>query len=295
MPRILLNQASNWDGAAQTPGVSFSYWTGTEDRPMLPFLIPSGYPDVQTMLDLLPTTRMEYFAHRGGSIEYPEMSARAYTQAAAEGFGCLEWSTQRTSDGVFIGCHDINIDRVVAGGGSYPNVSAMTWAQIQQYLIKPPSAHPERSNEPFMRLEELIEMYGDTHILMIDPKNVAQGFYPDLLDLMDNARGPEGFIGKYAGSAPTWSSQLAARGYSKWGAYFDTDSQAHITETQGQWDILGFNYGASQEDWDFITSFGKPVYAHVCPDQGAVDQAVAKGAAGAQVSGTEAVNVYKQY
>jgi hypothetical protein len=33
----------------------------------------------------------------------------------------------------------------------------------------------------------------------------------------------------------------------------------------------------------------------VCPDQASVDTAVAKGAVGAQVSGTEAVDVYKVF
>jgi hypothetical protein len=295
MTRILLDNLTSWDGTEETPGVTLTYWDGATETELTepPYLVPRGYVSVADML----SRPMVYSAHRGGSAEYPEHSLRAYTQAVIEGFGCLEWSTQRTSDGVFIGCHDPSINAVVYGGGTFPNISQMTWAQIQQQLIKPPPAHPERSPEPFMRLEQLIEAYGKSHVLMIDPKNIGSGNYAQLLNLMDAAGGPSRFIGKWVGSNPTWSTALRARGYKSWGAFYSTDDRSMVTSAQAQWDVLGFNFGGSapQEDWDFILSFGKRVWAHVCPDQASVDTGVTKGATGAQVSGTEAVDVYKVF
>jgi hypothetical protein len=90
---------------------------------------------------------------------------------------------------------------------------------------------------------------------------------------------------------------LRSRGYKSWGAFYNHDDRTMVTSAQAQWDVLGFNFGnaAAQEDWDFILSFGKRVFAHVCPDQASVDMGVAKGATGAQVSGIEHVDVYKEF
>lgn len=293
MTRILLSDLDYWDGSTLIPGVTLGYWDGEEmldiDEPLL--VIPRGYENVDDML----SRPMVYMAHRGGSVEWPEMSLRAYTQAVIEGFGCLEFSAARTSDGVIIGCHDATLNRVVGLPGTDLVVSQMTWAEVQEYQIQPPEDHPERAPEPFMRIEELVEAYGHTHLIMFDPKSIPSAQYPTILDLMDESGGAERWIGKWVGSNAAWSSALSARGYRSWGAYYSTDSQEMVTDSQGQWDLLGFNYGADQEDWNFILSFGKPVYAHVCPTQEAVDTGVTKGAVGAQVSGTEAVDVYKEF
>lgn len=293
MTRILLDTLHYYDGAAFTEEVSLGYWDGEEMTMLAPplLVIPEGYDSVDDML----SRECAYFAHRGGSADYPEMSMRGYTQSVVEGFGCLEFSAQRTSDGVFIGCHDPSINRVVGLPGSDLVVANMTWEQIQEYRIEPPEDHPERESQPFIRIEDLVEAYGSTHIIMIDPKNIGSTHYAALLNGMDASGGPERWIGKWVGSNPTWSAALHERGYKGWGAYYNTDDQEMVAATQGQWDILGFNYGAPQDAWDFITSFGKKVYAHVCPTQASVDTGIAKGAVGAQVSGIEAVDVYKEF
>jgi hypothetical protein len=293
MTRITVSSVSYWDGTAMSPDLGLASWDGAMMRSLVPplLVIPEGYADVADML----SRPMIYMAHRGGSADYPEMSLRAYTQAVVEGFGCLEWSTQRTSDGVFIGCHNPYINEAVGLPGTDLIVADMTWAQIQGYRIVPPATHPERSTEPFMRIEELIEAYGPTHILMIDPKNVGSANYAALLDIMDAGGGPDRILGKWVGSNQTWSNALHIRNYLAWGAFYDSDDHGTVTTAQAQWDLLGFNYGASQVNWDFILSFGKPVYAHVCPTQVSVDTGVSKGAVGAQVSGIEAVDVYKVF
>jgi hypothetical protein len=280
-----------WTGKALTDPTDLQWWDGESVVDIDVLYMPNGYVSVSNMLD----RDYAYFAHRGGSADYPEHSLRAYTQAVIEGFGCLEVSVQRTSDGVFVANHDPTIDSVVFGGGTFPPISSMTWEELSEKRIKPPSGHPERKPEPFIRLEDLVNAYGASHILMVDPKNIGSGNYPALLDFMDEHGGPTRWIGKWVGSNPSWSSGLRARGYKGWGAFYNSDDPNMVAEAQDQWDILGFNYGAPQEDWDFILSFGKPVYAHVCPDQASVDGAIAKGASGAQVSGIEHVDVYKAF
>lgn len=294
MTRITVSTLSYWDGADLSPAIDPAFWNGATMLPLVPplLVIPEGYANVATML----ATPMIYSAHRGGSAEYPEHSLRAYTQAAIEGFGCLEFSGGRTLDGVIIGSGDNGtLNEEVGIPGSDLVIADMTWAEVQAYTIQPPPAHPERARQPFMRIEQLIEAYGRTHIIMFDPKTISATHYPQILDLMDANGGPSRWLGKWVGSNQTWSDALHARGYQAWGAFYDTDDQAMVTASQGQWDLLGFNYSAAQVDWDFILSFGKPVYAHVCPTQVSVDTGVAKGAVGAQVSGTEAVNVYKEF
>jgi hypothetical protein len=295
MTRIYIDPLDYWDGETNLGPTTLAYWDGTTATPLEePLLrVPTGYASVSDML----SRPMIYMAHRGGSVEYPEMSLRAYTQAVIEGFGCLEFSAARTSDGVFIGCHDNDIDRVVVGGGNFPAVNQMTWAQIQVQMIAPPDTHPERAPQPFMRIEELVAAYGSSHVIMIDPKSISSTHYPQLLTYMDANGGPARWIGKWVGSNANWSTALRSRGYKSWGAYYSTDDRTMVTNSQAQWDVLGFNFGGSapQEDWDFILSFGKRVLAHVCPDQAGVDMGVAKGATGAQVSGTEAVDVYKVF
>lgn len=297
MTRTTVPALSYWDGESMVPGAELGYWDGVTVTPLPdPLLvIQRGYSSVDAMLTPSNIGQKRYFAHRGGSIEYPEMTLRAYTQAAIEGFGCLEFSAARTSDGVIVGCHDADIDRVVVGGGDYPPVSQMTWAQIQERMVKPPSEHPGRAAEPFSRIEQVVAAYGKTHLIMFDPKSISPTHYPQILAYMDANGGPSRWIGKWVGSNAQWSTALRSRGYKSWGAYYNSDDRTSVANSQGQWDILGFNYGAPAEDWSFILSFGKPVYAHVCPDQAAVDSAIAKGAAGAQVSGTEAVDVYKVF
>lgn len=249
-------------------------------------LMPHGYSSVAAML----SAPVILSAHRGGSVEWPEHSMRAYTQAVYEGYGCLEWSTQRTSDGVYVGCHDPNINAVTHGGNfGLPDIKDMTWAQIQQYQVKAPSGHPERGPRPFARLDELVSAYGGSHVIMIDPKNIGSAYYNELLDFMDDHGGPTRWMCKWVGGNSAWSTAFRNRGYLGWGAYYNTDSQASVTASQGQWDILGFNYGASQAEWDFILSFGKRVLAHVVPTLAAAQEALSKGATGLQVSGTESV------
>lgn len=237
-----------------------------------------------------------YSAHRGGSADWPEHSLRAYTQAAYRGYGCLEVSIQRTSDGVFVCNHDPSINAVVWGGISgLPDISAMTWDQLSTYMIKAPENHLERDPEPFIRLTDLLGVYGDSHVFMIDPKNISSAFYTDILDLLDAWGGNQRFIGKWVGSNLTWSNALKARSYESWGAFYGsnwvTGGAGFDPEWADQWSMLGLNYDSDQAHWDEIiaAAAGKPVLAHVCPDQASVDMGASKGASGFQVSGIESV------
>ncbi len=234
------------------------------------------------------------WAHRGGSLNFPEMSLYAYTQSVARGYGVLEVSLARTSDGVWFGLHDQTTDRT--SGGSYGNASSQTWAQIQ---TQQNTVGAQGAPQPYMRWEELVAAYGRTHVIVADPKYALGSYRTEFLDMVDRDLGPTRAILKYSGpgsGAAAFSSAAQARGYQTWGFFYASDASVAqggngALQTWGNsWTILGMEYSASQAIWDEALAFGKPVIAHIVPDQAGYISSIAKGATGVQVSGVANVN-----
>lgn len=246
---------------------------------------PTGYSSVTAML----TEPMFYVAHRGGSRYWPEGSLHAYTQSGFWGAGALEIPLARTSDGVWFGLHDSTLDRT--SGVSGVTASSITWAQVQTYQIlgSMAASDPGQANQPYMRWEELMDAYYSTHVIFIDPK-YASAHVTELLNMMDAMPGTptERFVAKYYGVSSFWSTPARARGYKAWGYFYQSDASNFATY-QGNWDILGMDYGADQATWDAISSYGKKVIGHIVPDNTAAMTAIAKGADGLMVSGVKAV------
>lgn len=265
-------------------------------------IVPYGPGDVATWLD--PGYESELWAaHRGGSYDWPEGSLRAYTQAVIRGYGALEVSVNRTSDGVYAVVHDADIERVIFSPDTgLPPVASMTWAEIQAYELAGPVYFRERAPEPFERLETIANTYKASHVFMVDPKATDTSHYTELLDLLDSLAGtvagnPGGntrFVGKYVGDNVAWSDALAARGYESWGAYFDTDwvtgGAGFPSASADQWTLLGLNFDASSAHWTEIKATGKKVIAHGCTFPADVAAARAKGADGFMVGGIEQID-----
>ncbi|MGB4761921.1 MAG: glycerophosphodiester phosphodiesterase family protein [Candidatus Saccharimonas sp.] len=253
-----------------------------------------GYSSVTQML----AQPMFYCAHRGGSRDFPEMSMYAYGQSALFGYPALELSLARTSDGVWFGLHDVTLDRTSGVSGVDP--ATLTWAQVQTYQILGSMAagNPSQPDRPYMRWEELMSFYYQTHIIFVDPK-VAINYRTELLNIMDAMPGTptDRFVCKYygvsggVGNTSGWNFDSKARGYKTWGYFYEADS-ANFATYAPRWDILGMDYSASQSAWNSLAAAapGKPIMGHICPSQAAVNTAVSKGAVGAMVSGVKAVN-----
>lgn len=232
------------------------------------------------------------WAHRGGSVSYPEMSLYGYTQSVARGYGVLEVSLARTSDGVWFGLHDQTTDRT--SGGVFGNASTQTWAQVQaQQNIAGPGAA-----QPYMRWEELIAAYGATHIIVADPKYALGSYRTEFLNMVNRDLGPTKAIIKYSGAgsgAAALSTAAQALGYQTWGFFYAGDASAALGGNGGMqtwgpsWTLIGMDYNASQAVWDEALALGKPVIGHIAPTQAAYNMAMAKGASGVQVSGVGAV------
>jgi hypothetical protein len=271
-----------WDGTNLVNGQWFVAGAGDTIDPLLwAGMIWPGYESIDAML----AEDFFYSGHRGGSGNWPEMSMQAYTQAALRGYGGLEVSLARTSDGVFIGNHDGSLDRTSLGTvGSTLLVSAMTWAAVQTHDQLPVVGAPVTTDhQPYARLEEILDAYIDSHVLWIDIKT-ASAFRNDLVTLLK--------------TYPNWHEKIVAKsvpgsGNSSWlatarAAGFVTNAMFYegenFTTYHAQADILGMEYSASGGTWTSILSHGKPVVAHVVPSTTALATAVGLGAAGATVS-----------
>jgi hypothetical protein len=261
--------------------------------------IRRGYASVTDML----ASPFIWSAHRGGSADFPELTAYAYSQSAIYDYPAMELSMARTSDGVWFGLHDASLDRTSlgTGGGSGTTLIAanMTWAQVQNYQVMGSAAinNPTQPARPYMRFEELMATYYFSHVIMLDPK-VANAYRGELLNMMDAQPGNprERLMGKYYGvsgavnGSTGWAKELRDRGYKSWGYFYDTDQPNYATYAP-RWDILGLNYHATQTYWDQLRAAapGKKVLGHICVTNGDLNSAVARGADGAIVAGVVAV------
>jgi len=279
--------AVQYTSAPDTLSTAHLYYTSATDTMATPSEVrpfPSGYATVTNMLATSPF----YIAHRGGSANWPEMSLHAYTQAGFWGVGALEVSLARTSDGVWFGLHDDTLDRTSGTSGFI--ASAHTWAEVQAYQITAAgTTNPAQPARPYMRWEELMDAYYDSHVFLVDPK-AAVGFASEILDKMDAMPGTptEKFIAKYYGVSSTWVNAAKARGYKSWGYFYQADA-ANFATYQGRWDILGMDYNADSTTWTTILSYGKPVIGHIVPNSTAATTALGYGASGLMVSGVEQV------
>lgn len=265
--------------------------TGAAKTPVEVRQFPRGYSTVTSMLSGASTSSPFYVAHRGGSLNWPEMSLHAYTQAGYHGAGALELSLARTSDGVWFGLHDASLDRTSdgTGGGNGTNkvASSMTWAQVQANTnnIGP------GGSKPYMRLDEYLAAYAASHVTFIDIK-YATGFATELVNILKSARPAdyaERFVYKAFGvGGPTPNAIFRNEGIKSWGYFYEASKDSIATEA-AKHDIIGMDYSATSDAWTKALAPGKPVIGHIVPDVAAANTAKAFGAVGLMVSGVTAV------
>jgi hypothetical protein len=275
-----------WNGSALVDGSWFV--AGPSDTILGVAWAGLIWPGYASIADMLARDAF-YIGHRGGSRNWPEMSLQGYTQAALRGFGALEVSLARTSDGVWFGLHDASLDRTSlgTGGGSGTTyvASAMTWAQVQTHDILPATGSPvDTTHRPYVQLDDMLDAYLESHVLFIDPK-AALAYRDELIAILKNR--PEWqtrIVAKYVpgNSNNSWLAVARTAGFVTNAMFYPGDNFATY---HGQADILGMTYDASSSVWTSIKALGKPVISHVCPTQTAINQGKNSGAAGAMVSG----------
>lgn len=295
-PGVVLNRKPEvyvYNGTAEVSG-SLRVYDGTaEGAVKIPEIMPRGIT-VSQMSN--PAYQPFFIAHRHGSRDWAEFSMRGATESVYRGMDGLEISLARTSDGVYFGLHDQYLNRTSPSAPANSDPELMTWAQVQAYQINVPAGgDPAFGAQPYMRLEELIDAYGSTHVIWIDPKYVDQARYPELLDIMESySFGNDRFIGKYYCTNTKWGDDCHARGYKTWGFYYadDVNTANRVANTQASWDFIGMDYTATDADWNLLKSLlpaGKPIIGHIAPDIAGVNTSLRRGAVGVQTSGVRAV------
>lgn len=249
--------------------------TGGEPRIRL---LRSGFASVDQMLDTPGAT----WAHRGGSNNWPEMSEYAYDQSVLAGYGALEFSAQRTSDGWWVGSHDPDLNRVT-GMTTLAPISAMTKAQV---LALNNTLNAQGRPRPFYGLIDFLQKWTPTHVAIVDLKN-AGAFQTEFLNLCDSNGGPTKIVMKSYGSSAGFADASAARGYERWGYFYqDNYTAGELVAWQSPWSILGMEIDATTA-WTGsgnVLSYGKPVVGHIAASQAKYDLALTKGAAMVQCS-----------
>lgn len=246
-------------------------------------------------VDGLLAARPATIAHRGGSLDWPELSSFAYEQSVAAGVDALEFSLARTSDGVFFGLHDETLDRTSGTTGFV--ASEHTWAEVQQYRITAAeTTDPTQPERPYVRLEDVARTFGAEHALFVDPKHVDPVHYPELLDLAASLA-PRGdltqlLVAKGYCTQTAWADLARERGCESWGYYYAAelaDDPDLLDRTQASWTLLGIDWRAPAATWATLAATGKPVYGHIVPDLDAAHTALDRGARGLVVSGVDEV------
>lgn len=211
-----------------------------------------------------------YWAHRGGSSNWSEMTQYAYDNAVAYGAKVLEFSSRRSADGVQYGMHDNTLDRVTPLSGP---TSSLTWAELENTPVIVPSP-----GGVLLRLDDFIERY-TKQILLIDPKSglyLNEEFIP-LLKSYDDWQ--ERFIIKLDGmhALSVWQT-IKNAGFKTAGYWYPNESSLNaLAERQDYVDYIGMDYSASSEVWDEVFSYDKPVWGHVLQNQTHFNLAQAAG------------------
>lgn len=245
--------------------------------------IDRGYPDAA---DFIAATTEKMCAHRGGSADFQEFSLHAYTQSVLRGMRALEVSLARTSDGVWFGLHDSTLDRTSGTTGGW-DPAAHTWDEVQRYSINLAGLSSAQAPQPYMRVEQLLDAYGSSHVILIDPKNAISS-RTALLAIMNSysAAVRSRLIAKFYCTGTSWGADARAAGYLTWGYYYQGDVSL-LPTTQSYWDMLGMDYTADQASWDAAKSYGKKVMAHTVATTANAVTARSKGADALQVAGVK--------
>lgn len=99
------------------------------------------------------------FAHRGGALEAPENTIKAFDYAATLGYSYIETDAYATKDGVLVSFHDDRLDRVSDSKGK---IEELNFETLKSARIS--------GTEPIPLMEELLTRWPGMRI-NIDPKH----------------------------------------------------------------------------------------------------------------------------
>jgi hypothetical protein len=238
-------------------------------------------------------------AHRGGSANFAEHSARGYTECAILGVDIMEFSVGFTSDGKMFGLHDDTGNRTTPELPANTKPGDLTLAQwLALTQVRPTNGDKRFGRQPYIELKTALDAYLGDFSFMIDCKYGGVAGLNQILDLCDTYPNARDFVTvKYFHTATQLADLARSRGYKSWGyAYFvdvDGTNSVQLSATQAKWDFLGMEYGDAKADgspsdrsvaaWNIVKSYGKPVFAHIIPSAAVANRALVLGADALQV------------
>lgn len=165
-----------------------------------------------------------YVAHRGGGANWPEMTAYAYSQAAALPWvKAIEISVCLTADGVLVCSHDATTARVT---GVDLEISKVDWATLSALQVTSAfTDDPQQPSRPLSRFDEVIERHLPNLVAFVEPKT-PQAIEP-LMARMRQLGQPERTVWKQPVNQPNFGT-AKANGFATWG--YVLDEPGHLGE-----------------------------------------------------------------
>lgn len=246
----------------------------------LPVVTGFGFGTVEKFLQ----TRHADMAHRNAGLGtsgsnpadgYPEMTEYGIRRAANDGFGIIEISCQRTSDGGWIGAHDETFDRVteetIYDGQNY---SARTTAEVLALHV---NRGTTGGSQPYATLQTLINTLPDDFIFLIDPKQAGGtgAYLTAFMDIIDSLLGPSRAIIKIDGAATASrfqsvkdyvSTSEPGKQYLTAAYWYDTSNWANIPGKLPYVDLAGLNVDPNLAAGSYWTDL-----RNLCDAQTAID------------------------
>ena len=261
-----------YDGSSVV-SMKMGLWDGTAVQRLSKFAaLPVSEYGISAMDADIAAGRGVFWAHRGGSLNWPEMTMRAFTNAIWHGCKALEISMWRSADGRWIASHDSNLDRVT--GTSLGEISATA----SSVLLGVPVTVPAPGGVT-CALEDVVSAYGD-FLLVVDnkPGTDFTGWLAHLKTLRPDDWADR-FLIKIDGSAGLSRFQQAQAAGFKTAAYFyESTPDQTIADRMPYVDYPGMDSQASTAKWNALLAYGKPIWGHILQTQGGYDTVVAKGA-----------------
>ena len=260
---------------ADGSGVRVTVWDGARETPTSTMrAIPGG---AKTIAELLSTPHF-IVGHRGSSQSWPEHTEIGYTQAVDYHAHALEFSAARSKDGVWFGCHDKSLSRLVPA--LTKNADEYTWAEIK--------AEASKTQYLPATIDWLMDTYSKSHVIVFDPKHKL-GEWKDVCAMF---KGMEQKVILKAYYDSKWAfDMMRERGFKTWGYAYNADiGKANYPDflTGKVCDILSMEFDAPQTTWDPLKASGLPTVAHIPADATQLQTAWSRGAMGAIVSGMAA-------
>lgn len=115
-------------------------------------------------------------AHRGASGLAPENTLAAFREAVRIGADGIECDIHATQDGVYVVCHDGEIDRTSSGQG---RIAEQTLEQLRRYDFGS-WKDPRFAGETIPTLEEMLGVVRDLSVINIEVKDLRDNTPEDL-------------------------------------------------------------------------------------------------------------------